>query len=295
MLCEAFRRLRFGTTESYQYVGFGSVYFADFALFHRALGIDRMISIEKELHDRQRFLDNRPFANIDIRWGTAAEVLPGIDLTLRSIVWLDYDGRLSSSVLDDVRSVATRAISGSALVVTVQARPTPIDSSSTRKNINALAEELGQGRVDPVIEDKDLLGWGTARVFRQVIINEIQNVLSQRNGIRPIQQRLSFEQVFNFHYKDGAHMLTVGGVFFDEGQRPIFEQCALDQLDFVRRGAEPFNVGIPLLTNRELRHLECQLPLQNGGAADFGSMPASDGQKYINIYRYFPNFTAVDL
>ena len=37
MMIESFRRLRFATIESYQYVGLGSVYFSDFYLIHRAL------------------------------------------------------------------------------------------------------------------------------------------------------------------------------------------------------------------------------------------------------------------
>jgi hypothetical protein len=40
MLCDAFRRLSaFGKVENYQYIGFGSTYFSDFSLFHKALGI----------------------------------------------------------------------------------------------------------------------------------------------------------------------------------------------------------------------------------------------------------------
>lgn len=48
ILCDAFRRRsKFASVESYQYVGFGSVWFSDFSLFHRQLGIGKMISIER--------------------------------------------------------------------------------------------------------------------------------------------------------------------------------------------------------------------------------------------------------
>lgn len=56
MMCDVFRRLRpFGRVEDYMYVGFGSVWFSDFSLFHRALGIRDMLSIEKERSAEQRF------------------------------------------------------------------------------------------------------------------------------------------------------------------------------------------------------------------------------------------------
>ena len=48
MLAESFRRLsQFGRVDLYRYVGFGSLYFSDFLLFHKLLGFKHMLSIEK--------------------------------------------------------------------------------------------------------------------------------------------------------------------------------------------------------------------------------------------------------
>jgi hypothetical protein len=47
MMAESFLRLRpFGSVETYRYVGMGSVYFADFSLFHAVCGFETMVSIE---------------------------------------------------------------------------------------------------------------------------------------------------------------------------------------------------------------------------------------------------------
>ena len=49
MLCELIQHLSvFHKLSDYQYIGFGSTYFTDFSLFHRNLGINKMISIEKD-------------------------------------------------------------------------------------------------------------------------------------------------------------------------------------------------------------------------------------------------------
>ena len=67
MLCEALSRLSFILDlKHYQYVGFGSVYFADFTLFHKQLGIQKLISIEgeEEMEERVRF--NKPYSCIEI-------------------------------------------------------------------------------------------------------------------------------------------------------------------------------------------------------------------------------------
>jgi hypothetical protein len=61
MLCDAFARLaRIERLSDYRYVGFGSLSFADFALFHRRLGFREMVSIERRETARSRFEFNRP-------------------------------------------------------------------------------------------------------------------------------------------------------------------------------------------------------------------------------------------
>lgn len=293
MMCEAFRRLRFASVESYQYVGLGSVYFSDFSLFHRALGINKMISIEKAIHDKDRFMQNLPYANIEMKWGATAVVTPEIDWSIRSIVWFDYDGLLSKDILDDVRTVATKACVGTAFIVSVQCNPESSENPE-KKVVDVLVDRLGRERVDPALVDDDLMGWGMARTVRQILANEIEKTLADRNGVRPDPQKIEFRQIFNFHYQDGARMLTFGGIFYDRGQQAIFDQCAFSDLPFVRSGPESFLIDTPKLTTREIKRLEMQMPL-NGAALDRGAMPPRDADSYVSIYRYFHHFTPIDL
>ena len=49
MLSEALRKLHpFAAVDSYRYIGMGSIWFTDFAHFHRTLGITDMVSLERE-------------------------------------------------------------------------------------------------------------------------------------------------------------------------------------------------------------------------------------------------------
>ena len=295
MMCEAFRRLRFATIESYQYIGLGSVYFSDFALYHRALGIKHMISIEQAEHDKLRFNANLPFANIEMRWGKTEARLPEIDLSNRSIVWLDYDSPLNRSILDDVRSVATRISSGSVLAISVQAQPFRVVAGQPRANMDKLAESLGAERINPDSRDEELLGWGTAQQYRRILAEELQQVLSQRNGALPPHYRFQARQIFNFHYADNANMLTVGWVVVDEGQIPLFNSCDFEGLEFFRSGESAFRIDIPKLTPVEMRSLLAQMPLPVHTALNTGAMPSSDAGHFAKIYRFFPAVTFVDL
>jgi len=293
MLSDMFRRLKFANIESYQYVGLGSVYFTDFLLFHRALGLSSMTCVEKETYDQTRFNDNLPFSNITMEWGLTSDRLPNINLSLRTIAWLDYDGRLSTVVLDDIRHFVGASPSGSVLVVTVQCNPEKFDSANPRKNVARLANEIGAEKVDPALDDEALLGWGCADLFRRIIINQIADTLDKLNGVRSEPQKMQFEQTVYFQYEDDARMMSVGGVLFDRGQKLIFDQCAFSDLEFYRNSSDPFRIDIPKLTTKEIALLDRQMPLPVGASPTLGSIPLRDAQQYVRIYRYFPNFVAV--
>jgi hypothetical protein len=303
MLCDAFRRLKFAVVESYQYVGMGSVYFSDFALFHKALGIREMYSIEQVDSEavKQRFNDNRPFSNIEILWGKSGAVLPGVDLSRKSILWLDYDGRMDLGVLNDISSVAARISSGSVLTFSVQCLPDQgegvegfdFDKDDKTPLLTYATHVFGKDRLHQKWEEDDLAGWGTARLFWELATNELESALLNRNGIAE-QGKIHANQIMHFHYSDGAYMLTIAWVFFSDGDEPAFNACAFPEMDFFRPTDSAFKIALPLLTLRELRKLEQQLP---GGATnpELGSIPAGDARKFISLYRYFPNFAATAL
>ena len=294
MMVEAFRRLRFGTVESYQYVGLGSVYFSDFLLMHRALGISRLVSIERAEHDRQRFEANKPFECVEMMWGDTSAELPKVDFDMRSIVWLDYDGRLGRSILGDIREVAGRAVGGTVLAVTVQCRFDRISGEDgADRSVEKLVGELGSERVPHDISVGDIRGSGTGRLFRNVIQQEIAEAIAERNAGRHSAQEMRFKQILNFRYEDGVKMMTVAFVFYDAGQEQILALCGFEDLAFFRDGEESFDIEIPKLTPREIKFLEAQMP-RDADDLDLQAIPSRDASQYARIYRYFPNLAFVD-
>ncbi|MFC1976363.1 O-methyltransferase [Chloroflexota bacterium] len=293
MLCDAFRRLsEFGSVESYRYVGFGSPYFSDFYLFHKQLGFTNMISIERDEVNRSRFEFNRPFNCIDIEFGHSSEVLPLFSWDVRTIIWLDYDGRLDASVLTDVDFVCKKALPGSVIIISVNAQP---DRPAGTKRVDLLKDHVGEDNVPRDISDGDLAGWGTARVYRRIITNTILQTLNDRNGGRASGSKIEYQQLFNFHYADGAKMLTIGGLLYDEGQAHMVAKCAFNDLSFAKMEEEAYRIDIPCLTYREIRHLDLQLPPSNE-EMDLGApgVPQRDIKKYEKLYRYFPTFAETE-
>lgn len=215
MFCEAFRKLsEFGSLDTYRYIGFGSTFFSDFSLFHKSLKITNNLSIEREKEDEERFRFNLPYKCIDLIFGESNEILRTLPWDVRTIIWLDYDRKLNRSMLSDVNTVCSHAIPGSLLIITVDARPDEYDV-----RVESLKERIGELKVPEGLTKARLAGWGTANVYRQIITNEILTTLNSRNGGRRKGTQFLYKQFFNFHYADTAKMLTVGGLFYDEGQK----------------------------------------------------------------------------
>lgn len=300
MLAESFRRLsEFGRVDLYRYVGFGSLYFSDFVLFHKLLGFRQMLSIEatQDPFTQARFEYNRPYNSVEMKFGDSGSVLPSLAWTARSIIWLDYDGILNKEVLDDVAFVCSKAITGSLLLVSVNAnvpRGTADETEGGPKTpIDALKKEVGADKVPSTLDSKSLANWGTARACRSIIDNQIEETLKERNGILSEGSRIKYSQLYNFHYSDGAKMLTVGGIFYDEAQGHILSKCGFDHLDFYRNADEAYLIDTPLLTFKEMRALERQFPID----APPSDVHVSHAEilKYEKVYRYFPNFTEADI
>ena len=294
MLCEAFQRLQFHSLEEYQYVGLGSVFFSDFQLLHRRLGISRMFSIEKNESDGARFEWNKPYKGITMLFGRTEQRLADIDFSVPTITWLDYDGPMVESVLSDIRTVSHSASHGSVLVVTVNAHQSVVDPSG-EELLPRVRATLGDNRIPTDTTEDTLYSWGLARLYRAIGDREIRDALSIANGVRQRGRKLGYEQLFNFEYRDGARMVTFGGVFVSEAKRDEMERCSFGRLTFFRGDCESFSIAAPNLTQRETAYLERQLPLADESEVERGSIPEKDARNYIALYRYLPTFVPIDV
>src|SRR5438552_2872530 len=71
----------------YQYTGLGSIYFVDFVLFHRLLGLHRLLSVEHDPRIERRVEFNRPFANVRIEIESIGAVIPTLATDLKHVLW----------------------------------------------------------------------------------------------------------------------------------------------------------------------------------------------------------------
>jgi len=295
MMLDVFRSLgTFDSVAAYRYIGFGSIYFSDFYLVHKHLGITDMISIEKDSNNEKRFSFNRPFSCISIQFGNSVDVLPTLAWDRRTIIWLDYDGTLDKDVLADIRCVCSNLAMGSMLIITVNAEPESKDNQT--RAVELLKKRIGENNVPSDITDSELRKWGTAQTYRRIIHNQIQESVSDRNGVLNPGNKVIYQQLFNFNYADGMKMVTVGGVFYDEGQISLMSvESLVSAFPFIRRDEFAYQIRVPNLTYREIRHLDRLLPSEGSQVEVEIGIPEDDLRHYSETYRYFPNFVDIDI
>lgn len=300
MLCDVFRRLKpFGRVEDYVYVGFGSIWFADFALVHRSLGVKDMISIEQEKTAEARIEDNKPF-RIPVDYRQSKHALPDLDWTRKQFLWLDYDDPLSMDVLLDMRTVVSRACSGTVLTVSVQCSKAPQyaeaehdETPGAPSAIDRFTTTFGRDRLPPGSSARNLVGWPFGALSRAILLQEIDAALAVRNSAHAIAE-MCCQLICEIEYEDGAKMATVTVIFYSPQDKPLVDQCHFEGLDFLPSPLAPVRIAVPKLTGREFKRLESQLPLGKDGELVLGTIPEADAHHFAKIYRYLPNFAVLE-
>lgn len=311
MMVEAFRRLELGwPLATYRYIGMGSVYFADFQLVHQALGIDDMISMEREIGDKPRFEFNRPYRCVDIRYGECSELLETLPWEKPSIVWLDYDGKLSSSVISELKTAIQNVQSGSVVAVSVNVAVDQPDKdgfevASERDDwrLQAFTDRVGMENVPLDTKGSELRGPKLAKICWEILSRAVLDQLAIRNGrndLRP--DTLKFQQIFHFRYEDGAQMLTVGWIIYTEADQHLADRCDFGTLPFTNSADRPVDIHAPKLTPKEIRHLNGSLPEVKpvipetlSRLASQTGIPKTDIERFASIYRHYPQYVEIAL
>ena len=106
IITEIFQELKKEISLSeYLYIGFGSIYYYDFILFHKMLNMNNLLSIDDK-STKKRFTFNRPYDFISFKNKRSTDFLSEYDWKQNTVLWLDYDDRLREIVLSDLKIIA---------------------------------------------------------------------------------------------------------------------------------------------------------------------------------------------
>jgi len=273
------------------YVGFGSIWFTDFVLAHKTLGIDDMVSIESDEIGFSRAKFNSPFKTVTVMNGISSAVLPTLYVDELYVgrpwmVWLDYDYELRESVKNDIRSVIENSPGNSILLVTFDGKDDRYGEAPDRPEL--LRRVLG-----PVVPDDLSKGACEGAQMRETLADL---ALESMGAITAeISRPGGFVPAFRAIYQDGTPMVTVGGVLPVPGDAQS-ARSAVGAANWPCRPPRP--IKAPHLTIREAAALQSQLPrLERLSRDDVRTMgfDLEDEQieAFQNYYRQYPAFAQI--
>lgn len=331
LIFDPLRELEDFPIPSYRYLGFGAIWFTDFLLAHKHLGITKMLSIEQSSKQYTRAEYNKPYACIEVKNDWSSNILPDLKSDLGEcpfIAWLDYDtSLLHASIEEDVQHLCDPARSGSIVVVTVNSEPISYGGkhSSNSEAIDKITKTLDNTRIDddaklarirghvesikgtnahrraameesygkympPNLSNSDFSGID----LQKTLASTVSEILNER--VYQDSFCAHFEELYRMTYKDGARMLTVGGMIVDEEDRKMLAESTPFKGDTYGYfgSKELLEIDVPPLTVKEKMALDQLLPMDSDveieeleEQLEFSLAP-SQVQSYSRFYKEYP-------
>lgn len=287
----------FGLDE-YRYVGFGSIYYTDFKIFHKELHINNMVSIEGSTNAfiQKRADFNLPYNCIELCLGQSTDVLTDLTWDEKNIVWMDYDSVLHHYMFQDIEHLFQRLVVGSCYFFSCNKQ---LRNSETNTNyqLNEFEEHYGD-LVPDGLEQKELTKKNEAYVIRQMLLNKINSILRLRNETLEEEEKLIFKQVIFIQYEEhrGARMVTLGGFLdYEFENRAKSSSMNLTRFPFMSNNEDIYIIDIPKLTKKEVDFVNSKLPEEDikelNTTVDF--LTEDEITNYAKNYKYLPHYLDV--
>jgi len=276
------------------YVGFGSVWFTDFHLAHRQLGITTMRSIEMDPIVYRRANFNKPYRTLKVIEGNSTVAIPSLiaNRLLRTkpwIVWLDYDKCIDEARTSEISYLIRYLPPDSTLLITCSAR---LDRYGELEDRLERLEELFGDSVPSGLSNESIRdNQGFMNVLRKCLENYMIS-----SAIR-ISRTGGFVPAFSIAYRDTTPMVTVGG-FLPSARLESAARTLIAAPDWSGRVEDP--IITPPLTPREVSTLQAQLPrdseLSRSRLRQLGfDLEDSQLKAYVDHYLKYPTFAQVAL
>lgn len=280
----------------FRYVGMGSLWFSDFLFAHKKLMIKKLICIEHEqVADRVKY--NKPYSCIEVIPGESTDVLSTIELGKhKNCIWLDYDTSLEGPVLDDIEIVLNSAEIGSIMFITLNAHKDRLirgEVDSGDKHEEGL--RYYAGKLIPASMPRNWKGSKIYPVFlASLLFSHIEDVIYR------CAKNINFLPLLNYYYKDGAPMITIGGIIVDEELNRKFEESEILGKCEYATGVAQENILTPPLTLKEKIALDSLLPSSSAPTVSdverLGfTLKQSHIDYYCKYYRFYPTFAEAKL
>lgn len=302
MICEMISALEYiSPVSDYRYIGMGARYFADFALIHKLFGISDMVSIEIESREKERFIFNKPFNCIDLRFQSSTQLLESSEFPWRNrknIIWLDYDGGFRKEQIRDIELCIEKVHSISLVFITSNiSLGDEYDAGTPLEKQRIFCERVKNQELTRHFSKENFRGDGIYKCVQNVFSLCIEKTKNRRNSnISDSNKEIHVEQIAYFKYQDSsAPMITLGWIVYPGFFKEQVEKSRLKRLPFYSAEDKPYDIAPPNLTYKEMAILNQNMPKCEYPIAEAPFIPQEEVEAYKRLYRYYPTTIETNL
>jgi len=291
----------------YNYIGMGSIYYYDYILFHKFLGISNMVSIDDK-DCENRFLFNIPYDEI-IKFHNkkTTEYLTEVDIKENSMIWFDYDSKfikcyktkygykiiLNKFILDDLKIISKKCKQNVFFITTVNMniREEYFEVKTFR---DSFVKQMEGYLSDGFVKQENII----FNNFAEIIQNIFLNIFANEGSFNKIK----FNKIFSFSYNDGSPMYTIGGFFTDNEISDSIYSCS----KYINKEELDINkIDVPILTIKEklmldkkvqyfqdsIEKLHLERKLEKEVIKNLGfEIEYNELKNYLEYYRFYPQY-----
>lgn len=276
------------------YIGMGSLYFADFIFFNKNCKINRMISIEKmtdnegkyDSQKEKRFNFNKPLSEIELIPKSVSDAIDDLPLADNNFVWLDYDGQIEPYIITDLNEIIRNASATSLIAFTYNSGIASRYKSKTEFDIEKCEVEYKDFRTQKDTQKFDKNNYSSLAlgICEHYLLAKLQDYN------KFFKRKMKLERICNFKYQDGAKMNTVIWVLVDETQE--YSESIITKLQQCEASGE-VNLSMQVLTLYEKQCLDrCDEDKRTDLLKEMG-IDQSTADKYYKYSKYIPEYTEV--
>ena len=146
-------------------------------------------------------------------------------------------------------------------------------------------------------EEKELTDKNSHIVIKEMFDMVIDKTIRNINNTKSDEDKLIYKQLYYFTYKDGASMMTLGGIIFKKSEEEYYNKAYFDKINYIRFDNNNYQINIPKLTEKEMNYLDNEALFGEEAVVSIQNT-YKDIEKerilYNSVYRYLPHFTSID-
>lgn len=245
-----------------------------------------------------RYLYNKPYNYIEICFNELINAFDLIEWSEKqnNIIWLDYDSFIDAGQLNGLEKSIKNSNRGDFIIFS-----TSMGTDDEKRLESLLMLKRETERVPFDVKLKNCNKKGVKEYFQRITADTINDALIKKNRYRANgTPEYKIQPVLECTYSDGTPMYTYGFIIYDETDDVLninFPGEALkNNIWFPKADGKIYNIYVPALTHKEVNAINQLLPQNDEKLIkeEFPFIETSNIKKYMDMWRYYPNYLEVD-